>query len=151
MVTLSQLKNTHLVRPQSKRVGRGVGSGKGKTCGRGTKGDKARSGYCRRQGQEGGQLPVFRKIPIRGFTRGRFREDAFSINLKWLDKYFEEGATVNLATLREKQLISKKKAPKIKILGEGEITKTLTFEVHAVSESAKEKISKAKGQITYLV
>ncbi len=151
MVTLDKLKNTHLVRPQSKRVGRGVGSGLGKTCGRGTKGDKARSGYSRRQGQEGGQLPVFRKIPIRGFSRGRFREDEFSINVKWLDKYFEDGATVSLASLQEKQLISKKKSPKIKILGEGELTKKLSFEVHAVSATAQEKIEKVKGQIKYLV
>jgi|JI9StandDraft_1071089.scaffolds.fasta_scaffold16004_6 large subunit ribosomal protein L15 len=151
MVTLSKLRNSHLVRFQSKRVGRGVGSGLGKTCGRGTKGDKSRSGYKKRHGQEGGQLPVFRKIPIRGFSRGRFREDEFTINLKWIERYFEDGATVNLASLQEKHLIAKKKNPKIKVLGVGDISKKLSFEVHAVSASAKEKIDNAKGQIKYLV
>ena len=75
MIELHELKDTSMVRKKTKRVGRGVGSKRGKTCTRGTKGAKARSGYKRRVGTEGGQLPMFRKIPIRGFSRGMFKKD----------------------------------------------------------------------------
>ena len=74
MLTLNTLKKTSNEKSKMKRVGRGIGTGKGKTCGRGTKGAKARSGYKRRHGNEGGQCPVFRKTPIRGFTRGAFKK-----------------------------------------------------------------------------
>jgi large subunit ribosomal protein L15 len=129
------------------RVGRGKSS-KGKTCGRGMKGAKARSGYKRRAGQEGGQRPVFRKIPIRGFKRGAFVDDAFAINLGIIDQHFQAGEVVNLESLRSKLFISNKKTPIIKILGNGELSKPLTFEVHATSATAEEKITKAKGTIT---
>lgn len=143
---LHELKNTHRKKKKVMRVGRGIGS-KGKTCGRGVKGDKARTGYKRRTGDEGGQLPVFRKVPIRGFSRGRFLKEAFAINLSLVDKYFEDGDVVSLETLREKHFISKKRTPKLKILGNGELTKGITFEVHAASKSAEEKIEKAKGTL----
>ena len=141
---LHELKNTHRKKKKVMRVGRGIGS-KGKTCGRGVKGDKARTGYKRRTGDEGGQLPVFRKVPIRGFSRGRFLKDAFAINLSLVEKYFDDGEVVSLETLRAKHFISKKRSPKLKILGNGELTKGITFEVHSASKSAEEKIEKAKG------
>ena len=128
------------------RVGRGKGS-KGKTCGRGMKGDKARTGYKRRVGNEGGQLPVFRKIPIRGFSRGRFLKDAFAINLAFIEMYFESGDVVNLESLQAKNLVKNMNKPKLKILGNGELTKEITFEVHAASKTAIEKIEKAKGTL----
>lgn len=134
-------------RKKRMRVGRGIGS-KGKTCGRGTKGDKARTGYKSRVGNEGGQHPVFRKIPIRGFTRGRHRKEVFAINLSMIEKYFDEGEVINLDSLRAKRFLSGKKAPRIKILGNGELTKAITFEVHEASKSAEEKITNAKGTLT---
>lgn len=145
MTSLSELKNTSRPQKTKKRLGRGIGSGKGKTCGKGNKGAKSRSGYKRRLGNEGGQRPVFRKIPIRGFSRGMFKEDTFSINLALLEKYFNEGDVINLISLREKNLISNKKSPSIKILGQGELTKSLTFEVQGLSKAAEEKIKLAKG------
>lgn len=147
MIGLSTLKNTHRKQSNPKRVGRGIGSGKGKTCSRGTKGAKARSGYKRRLGYEGGQYPVFRKIPIRGFSRGRFQECGFSINLGLLDIYFKEGDVVNLQTLRERGILSSKESPVIKVLGNGKLTKKLILEVHAVSKSVQEKVAESKGEI----
>ncbi len=143
---LHELKNTHRTKKKSMRVGRGIGS-KGKTCGRGTKGAKARSGYKRRAGNEGGQRPVFRKIPIRGFSRAGFQKDEFSINLALVDRYFEEGDVVSHDTLKAKNLFSGKAKPRLKILGNGELTKKITFEVHAVSKTAEEKIQTAKGTL----
>ncbi len=147
MIELSSLKNTHRKKPAIKRVGRGIGSGKGKTCGRGTKGMKARSGYKRRWGTEGGQLPVFRKIPIRGFSRARFQDNEFSINLALLDAYFQDGDTVNLQTLRERGVLSSKESPIIKVLGNGQLTKKLILEVNAVSKSVPAKVAEANGEI----
>jgi len=145
---LSELKNTHRnVKNTTKRVGRGIGSGKGKTCGRGHKGAKSRSGYKRRIGDEGGQLPVFRKIPIRGFSRGAFVKEVYAISVGLLDRYFVENETVNLEALQKKKLISKKKKVKIKVLGNGELLKPLNLEVDNISASAKEKVEKAKGTI----
>lgn len=147
MIELSLLKNTHRKDSSSKRVGRGIGSGKGKTCGRGTKGMKARSGYKRRWGTEGGQLPVFRKIPVRGFSRARFQDNEFSINLGLLDVYFQDGDTVNLQTLRDRGVLSHKESPIIKVLGNGELTKKLILEVNAVSKSVAAKVAEVKGEI----
>ncbi len=150
MMQLSMLKNTHRKQANSKRVGRGIGSGKGKTCGKGTKGMKVRSGYKRRWGAEGGQLPVYRKIPVRGFTRGRFLDESFTINVGLLETYYQEGDVVNLQSLRDKGILSKKESPIIKVLGNGELSKKLTLEVHAVSKTAEEKIANVKGEIKIL-
>ena len=150
MMQLSTLKNTHRKEKKSKRVGRGIGSGKGKTCARGTKGMKARSGYRKRWGTEGGQLPVYRKIPVRGFSRGRFQDDWFVMNVGLLETYYHNGDTVNLKTLREKGILSQKENPMIKILGNGDLTKALTLEIHAISKSAEEKLKTAKGEIKIL-
>lgn len=148
ITSLSELEKSG--KKNGKRVGRGVGSGKGKTCGRGTKGAKARSGYKKRHGNEGGQLPVFRKIPIRGFTRGRFKKEVFSINVSLLEKYFADGDTINLETLQKKHFLSKKKSPLIKILGNGDLKKSLHVHVHSISKGAKEKITKSKGTVKLL-
>ena len=147
MMQLSTLKNTHRKHATSKRVGRGIGSGKGKTCARGTKGMKARSGYKRRWGTEGGQLPVYRKIPVRGFSRSRFQDETFTMNVGLLEVHYQDGDVVSLQTLRDKGILSKKESPLLKVLGNGELTKKLIVEVHAVSRAAEEKLTKVKGEI----
>jgi large subunit ribosomal protein L15 len=147
MLTLNSLVKTEGQKTKMKRVGRGVGSGKGKTCGRGTKGAKARSGYKRRHGQEGGQCPVFRKIPIRGFSRGSFAKEMFAINLFMVSEKFVAGDIVCKETLIEKGLISKKSSAKIRILGHGELTVKVSFKAHHFSKSAEEKILKADCKV----
>ncbi len=140
MVSLSQLRDTTRPRKKVQRVGRGVGSGRGKTSCRGGKGDSARQGYKKRFGYEGGQVPLYRKLPIRGFTRGRFVKPSQAISLSLLEAYFEEGDTVNMATLREKGLIPRKLPGGIKILNKGALTKKLTIEAQAFSAAAKEQL-----------
>lgn len=139
---LESLKNT--TRPYKRRitVGRGPGSRKGKTCRRGQKGMGARSGYQTRQGYEGGGVPLFKRLPTRGFTRGRFLRRLDEINLHQIDKLFEHGETVSLETLREKKYI-KGTSHGVKVLGTGTLNKKLTFKVEAFSESAKEKLKHA--------
>lgn len=124
------------------RRGRGHGSGNGKTAGKGHKGQKARSG-APRVGFEGGQMPLYRRIPKRGFTCPSSKE-IVGINLKVLNDKFEEGAVIDVDTLIECGII---KNPKdgVKILGNGEITKKLTVKANAFSASAKEKIEAAGG------
>lgn len=147
MLTLNELKKSPNHKSKMKRVGRGVGTGKGKTCGRGTKGAKARSGYKRRHGNEGGQCPVFRKIPIRGFTRGSFKKETYAINLGMISQLFAEGDIISKETLIEKNLISKKSSAKIRILGHGDLTLKVTFKAHHFTKSAEEKIKKANCKV----
>ncbi|MCH9621265.1 MAG: 50S ribosomal protein L15 [Chlamydiia bacterium] len=147
MLELNKLERSSNIKSKMKRVGRGVGSGKGKTCGRGTKGAKARSGYKRRLGNEGGQCPVFRKTPIRGFTRGAFKKETYSINLGMISEKFNDGDVVSLETLKEKSLISKKSSAKIRILGHGDLTVKVNFEAHHFTKSAEEKILKAECKV----
>jgi large subunit ribosomal protein L15 len=129
-----------------KRLGRGRGSGTGKTSGKGVKGQKARPGHHgARLAFEGGQMPMPRRIPKRGF-KNPFRIEAFPINVATLDKIFEAGATVDLAALRAKGLVPKL-VEHVKILGEGEITKQLTIKAYRASATAKEKIEKAGGTV----
>lgn len=125
------------------RRGRGHGSGNGKTAGKGHKGQKARSG-APRPGFEGGQMPLYRRIPKRGFTCPNSKE-IVAINLGVLDEKFEEGAVVDVNALIESGIV---KNPKdgVKILGNGEITKKLTVKANAFSASAKEKIEAAGGK-----
>lgn len=149
MITLSTLKNTTRTELRSKRVGRGIGSGVGKTCGRGQKGAGARSGYKRRFGYEGGQFRTFMKIPQRGFSQARFRKPYHVINLFQINEMFEDGETVNLESLAERGYLSGKTYG-IKILGSGEITKKLTIEAHALSDCAREKLNSAKVSFTLL-
>ena len=127
----------------SKRIGRGAGSGQGKTAGKGHKGQKARSGGSIRPGFEGGQMPLYRRLPKRGFNN-IFAKHYVSINVEELNK-FEDGAEVTNEALIEKGII-KKTLDGVKILGRGELTKKLNVKVAKYSESAKEKIEKAGGK-----
>ena len=124
------------------RKGRGHGSGNGKTAGRGHKGQHARSGGGTRIGFEGGQMPLARRVPKRGFNN-IFAKPLETINVSALNK-FEDGATVNVCDLLEKGILSKCEYG-VKILGNGELTKKLTVRASAFSASAKEKIEKAGG------
>lgn len=127
-----------------KRVGRGPGSGFGKTAGKGHKGQLARAGKGMRAGFEGGQMPLQRRVPKRGFNNIFGKEIAIT-NVATLDKYFDDGATVTVEALVEKGII-KKTLDGVKILGQGEISKKLTVQVNAFSESAKSKIEAAGGK-----
>ena len=124
------------------RRGRGHGSGNGKTAGKGHKGQKARSG-APRPGFEGGQMPLYRRIPKRGFTC-RNSKNIVGINLSYLER-FEDGATVTVESLIESGIV-KNPRDGVKILGGGELTKKLTVQVNAYSESAKEKIEDLGGK-----
>ena len=126
------------------RVGRGHGSGNGKTAGRGQKGQKSRSGGKVRVGFEGGQMPLYRRIPKRGFTC-RNSKQIVGINVSALNR-FEDGATVTVETMIESGLVSNPKDG-VKILGNGEISKKLNVKVNACSESAKAKIEAAGGTV----
>ena len=127
-----------------KRLGRGVGSGLGKTSGKGHKGAKARSGGGKRPGFEGGQMPLTRRLPKRGFTN-IYRKEYAAVNVSALE-CFENGTTVNAEALIDAGLI-KKTLDGVKILGGGELTKKLTVCVDKVTESAKEKIEAAGGKV----
>ena len=127
-----------------KRLGRGVGSGLGKTSGKGHKGAKARSGGGKRPGFEGGQMPLTRRLPKRGFTN-IYRKEYAAVNVSALE-CFEDGATVTAEALKSAGLI-KKTLDGVKILGGGELTKKLTVSVDKVTESAKEKIEAAGGKV----
>ena len=126
------------------RKGRGPGSGNGKTAGKGHKGQNARSGGGVRIGFEGGQLPLYRKLPKRGF-KNHFATHYAIVNVSDLDKRFNDGDTVNLETLMAAGLI-KKSLDGLKVLGNGEITKKLTVEAAIFSASAKEKIEAVGGK-----
>jgi large subunit ribosomal protein L15 len=126
-----------------KRIGRGPGSGTGKTAGKGHKGQKSRSGYSRRYGFEGGQMPLVRRIPKRGFFNV-FRVEYQVVNLKDLDRVFSDGDTVSVEMLVEKGLVRGGKRL-VKVLGDGELSKKLNVQVHKFSASAKAGIEKAGG------
>ena len=143
---LNELRDNAGARPKSKRLGRGIGSGKGKTSGKGVKGQKARPGHHgARLAFEGGQMPMPRRIPKRGFTN-HFRVEAFPINVGTLERVFEAGGAVDVEQLRARGLVPKH-VECIKILGEGELTKKLAVKVHRVSDTAKTKIEQAGGTI----
>lgn len=140
---LEELKPAEGSTHRKKIVGRGIGSGVGKTSGRGHKGQKARSGGGVRPGFEGGQMPLYRRLPKRGFTN-IFAKKYVAVNVEVLDK-FNDGDEVTAESLLEKGIISKT-LDGVKLLGRGEVTKKLTVKVAKVSESAKEKIEKAGGK-----
>ena len=127
-----------------KRVGRGVGSGLGKTSGKGHKGQNARSGGGVRPGFEGGQLPLFRRLPKRGFSNAMFKKEYATINVSDLEK-FEDGAVVTPDLLKEMGIL-KKQVAGVKVLGNGELTKKLTVKAHKFSSSAIEKIEAIGGK-----
>ncbi len=140
MHSLSQLKNTSRPPKKSRRIGRGIGSKRGATAGRGGKGDSHRQGYSKRYGYEGGQVPLYRKLPIRGFPRGTFVKPKIAISLSTIEAYFENGDTVTQQTLREKGLIPRRIPGGIKILGNGELTKKVKIEAHHYSATAEQKL-----------
>jgi large subunit ribosomal protein L15 len=127
-----------------KRVGRGPGSGHGKTASRGSKGAKSRSGFRFKRGFEGGQMPLHRRVPKRGF-HNVFRIEYAIVNLDTLAQVFEAGSAVTPELLRERGLVRQASAP-IKVLGRGDIAKNLTIHAHKFSGSAKEKIAAAGGK-----
>jgi large subunit ribosomal protein L15 len=144
MVSLNTLTDTTRERKARKRVGRGIGSKHGKTCGRGEKGAGARAGYKRRYGKEGGNMPLFMKLPIRGFSNARFRDEFDVVNLDQIDAIYSDGDTVNVETLKANGFISGR-SKGLKILGNGELKKKhLKIEANAISESAREKLTQAK-------
>jgi ribosomal protein L15 len=146
MLRLGQIKNAKGATRKKKRLGRGAGSGQGGTAGKGNKGQLARTGGRVRRAFEGGQMPLYRRLPKRGFTNV-FGMDYATINLAKLVEF--KGAEVSLETLCEAGLL-KTKLDRLKVLGVGELKKSLKFKVHAVSASAKEKIEKAGGSVELL-
>ena len=155
-LSLSTLKPAQKRRPR-KRVGRGLGSGKGRYSGRGIKGQKSRAGsHKMRAGFEGGQMPIYMRLPKqRGSTSkdampiGPHRTTTVPVNLRDLDRVFDEGADVTLELLVEKGLIKNTRID-VKILGQGDLKKKLTVTAHAFSATAREKIEKAGGKATAL-
>jgi len=131
-----------------KRIGRGIGSGSGKTSGRGHKGQKARSGARRRPGFEGGQMPIYRRVPKRGFTNSRFRQDYTVINVAKLDA-FQDGETVDLKGVIDHGLVSMN-TPLLKVLGNGELARKLIVRAQKFSKSARAKIEGAGGRVVEL-
>ncbi len=140
---LHELKASPGSRTVSKRVGRGIASGQGKTAGRGQKGQKARSGGSVRRGFEGGQMPLFQRLPKRGFTN-KFRTEWTVVNIETLNR-FEPGALVTPDLLKELGIVKSLKKG-IKILGKGNIDKELTVQAQSFSAQAKEKIEAAGGR-----
>ena len=140
---LEDLKPVEGSTHRKKIVGRGIGSGTGKTSGKGHKGQNARSGGGVRPGFEGGQMPLYRRLPKRGFTN-IFAKKYVSVNVEVLDK-FNDGDVVTAETLLEKGIISKA-LDGVKLLGRGEVTKKVDVKVAKISASAKEKIEKAGGK-----
>ena len=142
-MNLSNLRPPKGAKHAKKRVGRGQGSGNGKTAGRGHKGAKSRSGFKHKRGFEGGQMPLHRRVPKRGF-HNPFRVEYAVVNLDTLAEVFEAGSSVTPELLRERGLVRKAKS-KIKVLGRGDITKKLTIKAHKFSGKAAEKIAAAGG------
>lgn len=132
-----------------KRVGRGPGSGHGKTSARGNKGQKSRSGYSSMRGFEGGQMPLHRRLPKRGFTN-IFKKEWNEVNLALIDKVFQSGDVVNPDSLVEKGLIKKVAKDGVAILGKGSITKAITLHAHRFSKGAKDKIVAAGGTVALI-
>ena len=128
-----------------KRVGRGPGSGIGKTSGRGENGQKSRSGYSHKPGFEGGQLPLYRRLPKRGFTNARFKVEYAVINLDDLNK-FDNGAEITPEILKEMGML-KNQLDGVKVLGNGTLEKKLTVKAHKFSASAKQQIEKLGGKV----
>ena len=144
MITLDSLVPHEGARKKKKRVGRGPGSGHGKTAGKGFNGQKSRSGASIPAGFEGGQMPIYRQLPKRGF-KNPFRKVYGVLNVSTLNTIDHDGV-IDIEFLRASGLI-RKRDRFVKVLGEGEIAKAVKIRVHAVSQSAREKIEKAGGRI----
>lgn len=146
-MNLAEAKALGLKFPERKRIGRGVGSGLGKTSGRGHKGAKARSGWSRRIGWEGGQMPLYRRLPKRGFNNKNFEKVFTVVNVSDLD-VFDAGTQVDLQAVLQRGLTSKEKHSDLfKVLGDGELKKALTVKVDAITASARAKIEGAGGKV----
>jgi large subunit ribosomal protein L15 len=148
MLDLSNLTPAKTGSRKRKRVGRGPSSGLGKTSGRGHKGQKSRSGFSHRFGFEGGQMPLIRRLPKRGFHHEK-RHGFAEINLDVLNDNFEDGAEVTEAALQQRHLI-KRQGGGIKVLGRGELTKKLSLKINAISDGARKKVGAAGGTIEIL-
>ncbi len=142
---LNSLKVNAGSRQVAKRVGRGTSSGMGKTSGKGHKGQKARAGYSRKAGFEGGQLPLYRRLPKRGFSNADFKKEYAVLNLSDLNR-FDENTVVTPELLKETGIIKKELAG-IKILGSGTLEKKLTVKANKFSMTAKEKIETSGGKV----
>ncbi len=142
-ISLNTLKPAKGSTHKKKRVGRGPGSGLGKTAGRGEKGQKSRSGYSAKIGFEGGQMPLHRRLPKRGFTN-IFKKRWLEISLASLEQHFEADAEITPEVLHDRGLIKKAKYDVV-VLGNGEISKPLRISAHRFTKSAREKIEKAGG------
>src|ERR1035437_5411069 len=148
-LSLTNLHPTKGSTHKKKRVGRGPGSGLGKTAGRGHKGQKSRSGYSSRPGFEGGQMPLQRRLPKRGFTN-IFKKQWVEISLAKIESSFDAGDEVTPQILHDRGLIKKAKHDLV-ILGTGEISKSLTISAHRFTKTAREKIEQAGGTATAIV
>ena len=144
-MNLQDLRSVKGAKRAPKRLGQGIGSGTGKTAGKGHKGHKSRSGGGVRAGFEGGQMPLARRVPKRGFNNARFTKEYQVVNLDSLVEKFE-GGEVSAAEFYEARLIRSVSMP-VKLLGEGEVTKRFTVKVNAVSQSARRKIEAAGGKV----
>jgi large subunit ribosomal protein L15 len=142
-MSLNNLRPPKGAKRPKKRLGRGMGSGHGKTASRGTKGAKSRSGFRFKRGFEGGQMPLHRRVPKRGF-HNPFRIEYAVVNLDTLSEVFEAGSAVTPDVLRERGLVRLANAP-IKVLGRGDVKKALTVRAHKFSGSAAQKIAAAGG------
>lgn len=147
-MNLHELKYADGAKHSKKRLGRGNGSGYGKTAGRGENGQNSRSGGGVRPGFEGGQNPLYRRLPKRGFTNARFKKDYAILNLDDLNR-FEAGTVITETLLKEEKVI-KNLLNGVKILGNGNLEKKLTIKVSKVSKTAKEKIEKSGGVVEVL-
>jgi large subunit ribosomal protein L15 len=145
-ISLNSLRPAQGSTHKKKRVGRGPGSGLGKTAGRGEKGQKSRSGYSRKIGFEGGQMPLHRRLPKRGFTN-IFKKQWLEVSLAALDKHFGADEEITPEILHSRGLIKKAKHDVV-VLGNGEVSKALKVSAHRFTKSAREKIEKAGGAIT---
>jgi large subunit ribosomal protein L15 len=144
-ISLNNLKPAEGSTHKKKRVGRGPGSGLGKTAGRGEKGQKSRSGYSRKIGFEGGQMPLHRRLPKRGFTN-IFKKKWLEVSLAAIDKNFNADEEITPELLHSKGIIKKAKHDVV-VLGNGEISKPLRISAHRFTKSAREKIEKAGGAV----
>jgi large subunit ribosomal protein L15 len=129
-----------------KRIGRGVGSGHGKTAGKGHKGHSSRQGYKHHALSEGGQMPLARRVPKRGFFNSAFKKHFAIVNLSALDACYEAGAVIDEEVLRDRGLVKGRHDDGVKILGDGEVTKAFTVHAAKFSESAVSKIAAAGGK-----
>src|SRR3954464_964882 len=133
-------------RKKRKRIGRGIGSGQGKTAGKGHKGHSSRQGFKQAALSEGGQMPLARRVPKRGFFNGAFKKHFAIVNLSSLDACYDAGAVVDEAALRARGLVKGRHDDGVKILGDGELTKPLVVHAAKFRESAAAKIAAAGGQ-----